>query len=160
MGYAGFDIAALMAFFGAIGVLGVGSTLFTIRAHMRSDTGHYSINSNNNGAGGIQRSEYMQIPCANDGDNDEEDDRNVNEGGDNHHFIHNKEPQEERNRNGLISENNTFIQPKLSPVSTISPLSSSLFSSNVNHRGDKYVIESKCPVKKSSIDESLTREKV
>eukprot|EP00597_Dinobryon_sp_UTEXLB2267_P011055 CAMPEP_0170103488 /NCGR_PEP_ID=MMETSP0020_2-20130122/3525_1 /TAXON_ID=98059 /ORGANISM="Dinobryon sp., Strain UTEXLB2267" /LENGTH=370 /DNA_ID=CAMNT_0010327067 /DNA_START=202 /DNA_END=1311 /DNA_ORIENTATION=- len=127
VGYAGFDIAVLMAFFGAVGVLGVGSTLFTIRAHIRSDTGHYSINStinnNHNSIGSIQRSEYMQISCMNDGDmfdeNDEGDDiipPKDNEVGRSlqNTLIH--ESQEIRSKSGLIPDNNNFIQPKLSPV--------------------------------------------
>jgi len=164
VGYAGFDIAALMAYFGAIGVLGVASTLFTIRAHMRSETSHYSINSNSGGInpGGIQRSEYMQIPNSNDADIDEENERIFDESGNSNNSLHKNETQEIRGSSGLIPENknsNTFIQSKLPPASMISPLSS-FASNNVNHRGDKYLYESKFPVKKSSFDESLIREKL
>lgn len=41
VGYAGFDISCVMAFFGALAVMGVAASLFTIRSHMQAEPGHY-----------------------------------------------------------------------------------------------------------------------
>ena len=67
VGYAGFDISATMTFFGAVAVLGVAASLFTIREHMRAEPGHYfrlSSSSSSSSAGKqvrVARSLYLPI---------------------------------------------------------------------------------------------------
>jgi hypothetical protein len=65
VGYAGFDISATMTFFGAVAVLGVAASLFTIREHMRAEPGHYFRLSSSSSSAGKQvrvaRSLYLPI---------------------------------------------------------------------------------------------------
>lgn len=67
VGYAGFDISATMTFFGAVGVLGVAASLFTIREHMRAEPSHYfrSPSSSSSSSTGkqvrVSRSLYLPI---------------------------------------------------------------------------------------------------
>jgi hypothetical protein len=76
VGYAGFDITTLMAFFCAVGLCGMAASLFTIRSHMKADASHYYLyptasdsssgmakdRSQEGREGGVPRSEYVSIP--------------------------------------------------------------------------------------------------
>jgi len=62
VGYAGFDISATMTFFGAVAVLGVAASLFTIREHMRAEPGHYFRLSSSSAGKQVRVARSLYLP--------------------------------------------------------------------------------------------------
>ena len=62
MGYAGFDISATMIFFGAVAMLGVAASLFTIREHMRAEPGHYFRLSSSSAGKQVRVARSLYLP--------------------------------------------------------------------------------------------------